>query len=110
MNLQRFLVESTWGYPVISAIHVLAIAWFGGAVLAANLRPDLRRFRRVGLILLLVTGVLMFWLHPGQYYHSVSFRVKILMLLALAWTKPASPLSIALWIAVIFASRGIAFW
>jgi hypothetical protein len=49
-------------------------------------------------------------LHPLQYSNSTSFRTKIVLLLLLTRTKVASPLSIALWIAIIFASRGIAFF
>jgi len=110
LNLQDFLRGSTWGYPIISAIHVLAIALFGGTILIAQFAPDLRRLRRVGIALLLVTGAVLFWLHPAQYYASTSFRVKMLLLIGLLWVRPASVLSLALWIAIIFASRGIAFW
>jgi len=31
--VSRAISESTWGYPLIGALHVLAIAIFGGAVL-----------------------------------------------------------------------------
>ena len=110
MNLQTFLRESTWGYPIIGAIHVLGIAWFGGTVLVSGFAEDLRRLRRIGLGILLASGALLFWLHPLQYSNSISFRVKILLILLLIRTKIASPLSFALWIAIIFASRGIAFF
>ena len=29
-SLRLDLSQSTWGVPIIGAIHVLAIAWFGG--------------------------------------------------------------------------------
>lgn len=110
MNLQTFLRESTWGYPIIAAIHVLGMAWFGGTILASSFVDDLRRARRIGLALMLLSGGLLFWLHPLQYYGSVFFRIKMLLLLLLIRTKVASPLAFALWIAIIFASRGIAFF
>ena len=110
MNLQTFLRESTWGYPIVGAIHVLGIAWFGGTVLVSSLSADLRRLRRFGLGVMSATGVLLFWLHPSQYYGSFSFRVKVLLLFLVLLTKPGSRFSLALYAAIIIASRGIAFF
>ena len=45
-----------------------------------------------------------------RYYNSTSFRVKMLLLILLLKTKPASALALATWVAIIFASRGIAFF
>ena len=109
MNLQTFLRESTWGYPIISAIHVLAIGWFGGTVLISQLAPELQKLRRIGVVVLLATGIVLFWLHPAQYSSSISFRVKMLLLILLTRTKTASVIALVLWVAIIFASRGIAF-
>ena len=110
MNLQAFLRESTWGFSIISAIHVLGIAWFGGTVLVSNFAADLRRLRRIGLGVILISGAVLFWLHPQQYSSSISFWVKMLLLLVLTRTKLTGGLSLALWIAVIFAARGLAFF
>jgi hypothetical protein len=110
LNLQTILRESTWGYPIISAIHVLGIAWFGGTILIAQFAADLRGLRRTGMALLLLSGTILFWLQPAQYYNSVSFRVKVVLLVLLLRSKPASVLSSVVWAAIIFASRGIAFW
>jgi hypothetical protein len=110
LNLLTFLRESTWGYPIISAIHVLGIAWFGGTVLIARFAEDLRRLRQSGFGVLVVSGALLFLLHPFQYSSSTSFRVKMALLLLLIQAKVGSRLSFALWIAIIFASRGIAFF
>ena len=109
MSLQIFLRESTWGYPIISAIHVLAIAWFGGTVLISQFGPELRRWRYIGLAVLVISSVILFWLHPMRYSNSISFRVKMLLLIVLTRTKPASPVSLALWTAIILASRGSRF-
>jgi hypothetical protein len=88
----------------------VGIAWFGGTVLISQFVPELRKWRYIGLALLLVTGLILFWLHPMQYSNSVSFRVKMVLLIVLTRTKPASPASLALWGAIIVASRAIAFW
>lgn len=104
------MAQSTWGYPIIGAIHVLAMAWFGGTVLVASLEPDLRKLGRAGLALAFVSGAVLFWMHPLQYYSSMSFRVKLVLLLVLAGMKRRRTVSLILWAAIIFASRGIAFW
>ena len=113
--LSAALRESTWGFPILGAVHVLAIAWFGGALFV----PDLRAWRWTGIVALLVTGALLFWVEPLKCYHSISFQVKLALLLVIAlnaWlrqgarTRLASMVSLLLWAAVIFAARGIAFF
>jgi hypothetical protein len=106
------LRESTWGYPIIGAIHVLAIAWFGGTVVIPGLGRQLPSFRRTGLALLLLTGALLFWLEPIKCYNSLSFRLKMLLLLllganALFRSRFTTALSWILWVAIIVAARWI---
>ncbi len=89
---------------------MLGIAWFGGAVLFSVMPL----WKRIGAIWMLLTGVLLFWLEPLKCYNSVSFRIKMLLLLLLACTallpsKLARAASLILWAAVILASQGIAF-
>jgi len=109
LSLQIFLRESTWGYPIIAAIHVLGIAWFGGTILVSEFVPELRKLRRVGIALLLASGAVLFWLQPAQYYTSIAFWAKMALLAALLWLRTRSILSLVLWALIIFASRGIAF-
>jgi hypothetical protein len=114
-SLRLDLSQSTWAVPIIGAIHVLAIAWFGGSVLVNDAR--LRRFRWTGLAILLFTGALLFWSQPLRLYYSQFFRAKmlLLMLIGVIALLPARQarvtmvLSLALWAAVIFASRGVAY-
>ena len=114
-SLRFDLSQSTWGVPIIGALHVLAIAWFAGSVFVRD--PRLRRFRWTGLAVLLLTGFLLFWSQPVRLYYSVFFRLKILLLILIAATallptrrvRLAAALSLALWAAVILASRGIAY-
>lgn len=105
------LRESIWGFTILASLHVLGVAWFGGAVVFQTLRP----WRRIGAAWMLATGALLFWLEPLKCYSSVSFRVKMLLLLAIACTafprsKIVRPVSLLLWAAVILASQGIAFF
>jgi hypothetical protein len=108
--LRTFLVESTWGYPIISAIHVLGLAWFGGTILISAFGRELRMWRRLGIVLLLASGAVLYWLQPGQYNDSIAFRAKLALIVVTLLMKPASPLAVGLWVAIIFASRGIAYW
>jgi hypothetical protein len=106
--LSAAMSESTWAVPVIAAIHVLGISWFGGTVLISD--PHLRRWRFIGLAAMLITGALLFWSQPVRLYGSVFFRVKIVLLLILSVSaKLPRMVSLSLWIAVIFAARGIAY-
>ena len=105
------LRESTWGFTILGSLHVLGIAWFGGSVLF----PAMRTWKRIGLAWMLLTGGLLFWLEPLKCYNSVSFRVKMLLLLSLflalflpsGWARAGS---LILWTAVILASQAIAFF
>lgn len=117
--ISQAIRESTWGYPIVGALHVLAFALIGGAVLIPNLRDDCRWIRRAGMTLVVLTGVLLFAAGAGRYYESMSFRIKMALLAMLAANALASRLqrsrlhsaiSLALWAAVIFAARGIAFF
>lgn len=121
--------ESTWGFPILSAVHVLALAWFGGALLISDLRrlastvrseppadfaAQLQSWKWLGISVLLATGALLFWVEPMKCYQSVSFRVKMALLILIGFNaglrgKVAAGVSVLLWIAVIFAARGIAF-
>ncbi len=104
------LRESTWGFTILGTLHVLGIAWFGGAVLFSVMPV----WKRIGLAWMLIAGALLFWLEPLKCYNSVSFRIKMLLLLLLACTallasKFARAAALVLWAAVILASQGIAF-
>ena len=106
--LSAAMSESTWAVPILAAIHVLVLAWFGGTVLIADTR--LRRWRFIGLAFMLITGALLFWSQPVHLYNSLFFRIKLALLATITVShKFPRAISLALWIAVVFAARGIAF-
>jgi hypothetical protein len=122
--LSEALAGSIWAYPAIGALHVLGLAWFGGAVLLAALRgrdPEARPrpiMLWAGAAMMIVTGALLVAIEPQRCATSQSFRVKLLLLAVLVATIPLRPklgnkvnaaVTLALWAAVIFASRGTAF-
>jgi len=104
----EWLSESVWGYPIIAAIHVLGLALFGATLLARA--EDYRTWKRIGLGVMLLSGALLFGMHAGRYSTSSAFRIKILLLVLVLGLKLPRAVSLALWIAIIFASRGIAFF
>jgi hypothetical protein len=120
--LSQLISHSTWGYPIVSALHVLGMALFGGTVLVTDLRimgvtTELRGWRWIGFMIVAFTGALLFVSNPARYWASAFFRLKMLLLILLGINALLFPrarfaayLSLTLWIAVIFASRGIAFF
>jgi hypothetical protein len=65
-------------------------------------------WKRIGLIVVLSSGGLLFGLHPGRYSSSTAFQIKVLLLLSLGFPLPRA-LSLARWVAIIFAARFTAF-
>jgi hypothetical protein len=126
MWVSRSISESTWGYPVVGALHVLAIALFGGTVLIPHVRRfesavfEVRWIRRVGVTLIVFTGTLLFASGALRYYNSASFRIKMALLALIVLNtfttsqqnprKLHSAIAMVLWAAVVFAARGIAFF
>ncbi len=102
-----WLAASTWGVPVVGALHVLGVAWFGGLVLVEGLR----KWRWAAAAFLTVTGLVLFLTNPTRTWDSTFFRVKLVLLVCIL-LLPARfrRTSVALWVAVILASRGIAFF
>jgi hypothetical protein len=131
--------ESALEFPIISAIHLLGIAWFGGTVLMSDLRllgiglrhepagevwSQFRRWKWLGFVVMLVSGGLLAWAQPIVCYKSLSFWIKLVLLLLVGLNalvfqrgtdggqknaKLAAGVSVVLWVAIIFAGRGIAF-
>ncbi len=117
-------------YLILLAIHVTALAFFGGMVIATDLRllgigmrsysaselvKGLRTPKRIGFVLATVSGLLMFGAHAQQFSHDFWFWIKIGLLLLIGANglllrqfrpKIAGGLSLLLWTGVICAGRG----
>jgi uncharacterized membrane protein len=106
----RIISETTWGYPIVAGIHVLAMALFGGLVLLMRREPELSKWKWTGAFIIGFTGVLLYWAGAARYNQSTSFWIKMALLVLIALSVRNPKLSLALWAAVIFASRGIAFF
>jgi hypothetical protein len=89
------LHESLYMYPLVESTHVLTLCLFVGLASVVDLRlmgVVLRRVpvsevaRRllpwvgVGFVIMIITGVLLFYAIPVRSYHSVWFRIKLVLL------------------------------
>lgn len=141
--------ESIYLFPIIEGLHLLGIAmsvgvlcWFDFRLLGLALRdePVSKVWAQVmpwalgGFVLMLVTGLLLFWAEALTAYHSFHFWLKLsLILLAgvnalvfestvrrniTAWDRDAVPplnarlagaLSLILWTAIIVTGRTMAY-
>ncbi len=141
----RWLQQSIWGYPLVSGMHIVAIALLLGAITVVDARligfarqvpvAHVARaawpFAVAGALLAVLTGPLLFIVQPGDYLVNPAFFWKLLLLVAafanVAWfhlrfnavllgrrdvtagVRAVAAQSIALWLAVLFAGRMIAF-
>jgi hypothetical protein len=93
--------DSLWLFPVIEAVHLLALAALGGAVFIVDFRllgiglrqpireiaRDAQRWMNVSLAVILITGVALFLSEAVKCYYNPSFWVKMTALpLAIAFT------------------------
>lgn len=139
--------ERLW--MLLEGAHVLTLMLFAGSILFVDLRLLGVTFRNVpvskitdtllpytvaGFVVMLLTGVALFFANPLEYYHNVVFRLKFIFLIAAAinifyfhyrvqanraaWDEQPKPpasarraaaFSLALWIGVIVAGRFAAY-
>jgi hypothetical protein len=144
------LHESRYAYSIIESIHVWTLCLFVGFAILLDLRllgVTLKRvpisqimtrllpWTKAAFVLMLISGLLLFFAIPLRTYHNVFFRLKavLLILAALnAWVfhngglyrrleewdsasvtpraaKLAAAFSLALWAAIVFSGRMIAY-
>ena len=86
------LRESTWMYPIVESVHSVGIALFVGLLLLWDLRlvgfglthmPVSRVWTRLfpwivgGALIMMTTGVMLFFSKPLYFWGNVYFRVKL---------------------------------
>jgi hypothetical protein len=130
--------ESPWGFPIIESVHVLGLCLFGFAILmdlrvlgvalirvpAAEIAAGLTAWMRAGIVVVVVSGILIFLNTPVEYYNNTIFRIKVIMLLLIAvnaWVLRvrrsqqgrnaifARAVSLVLWAGIIVAGRMITY-
>ena len=143
------LHESQYAYPLIESIHVWTMAVFFGSVVMFDLRLLGVALRKVpasevvdrllpltiaAFVIMVISGVLLFFAIPLRSYQSIFFRGKMLLLLLAGlnvWifhsrvyprvaalgvkgvppraARIAGAVSLVLWIGIIFSGRMIAY-
>lgn len=114
------MIENSWAFPVIEAIHVVGLAMLVGTIVLGDLatlgwapRHGLRAWTAAGAVVMLLTGVAMFAADSARYLANPAFAVKLGVLLAALLVYPArsqrwgAAASLALWTLAVFASRAI---
>jgi len=134
-------------YPIIGGFHLLSIAVFGGMLLITDLRllgwalktrkvSDVWHmalpWKRIGFVVVVLTGLLLTWAEPIRLYRSPSFWVKMTLFALVgvhalvfrrsvyahpekldagvsSQAKWAAVVSLVLWIGLIVSGRLIAF-
>jgi hypothetical protein len=91
-DLSTAIREGGLPYPIIGGIHLASIAWFGGMLVATDLRLlgwamrrrpvsdvmiQLRPWKRLGFVIVVASGLLLAWCEPIRLYLSPSFWVKM---------------------------------
>ena len=91
----RALVESFYMYPWIESTHVLTLGLFAGTLIAVDLRLLGVLFKDVpvsevnqrllpwtvaGFVIMVITGLLLFYAIPVRSYQSLWFRIKLVFL------------------------------
>jgi hypothetical protein len=94
--LSKAISQSTWAFAVIESIHLLALSVIGGSVIVVDLRllgfgvrsqplaklaRDAQPWFIWSWVVMIVTGLLLFWSEPQKLYYSTPFMVKMLCLL-----------------------------
>jgi hypothetical protein len=140
-----FVRDTKYGVPILQSLHLTGIALLLGTILILNLRllnlgfrgftlselsGQLWKWSKVGLVLTMTAGIMIFLPDPTRYAHSGPFRLKMCLLcLALIFqftvfrravrgTKSGSRArniaialtSLTLWFGVGWSARAIAFF
>ncbi len=137
--------SSQWLFPVIATIHLLGLAVLGGAVLIVDLRllglglsrqlpaqlaRDAEPLLLGSLLVMLLTGLLLFMCFATKYYYLTAFWVKLASLflavvftftirrrvitggetrMRAIWSRPTAVVSVSLWTSVVLTGRLIGF-
>ena len=143
------LHESLFMYPLIESAHVLTLLLFAGTIVMVDLRLLGFAFKDVpisemngrllpwtvaGAVIMVITGLLLFYAIPVRTYQSLWFRVKVVFMIAAAinvwffhkrvqrdqekWdtdrvpprnARVAASVSLSLWVGVIVFGRMMAY-
>jgi len=158
-NLMRWMADTRWSvdlhesryaYSIVESIHVWTLCLFVGFAILLDLRllgvtlksvpmsqitTRILPWTKAAFVLMVISGLLLFFAIPLRTYHNVFFRLKAVLLILAAlnagvfhnggmyrrleeWdiasvtpraAKLAGAFSLALWAAIVFSGRMIAY-
>ncbi len=112
-------MKNTWLFPLVQSLHVVGLGLLVGTIALNDYRvlrgkPEehLGRWSISGLLLMIATGIAMFWSDAARYLSNPAFQLKMVLVVAgIAFQflrKPsrwASIASLTLWTSAVVASR-----
>jgi hypothetical protein len=142
-RISLYIKSTTWVFPLVETIHILALAVLLGSLFLIDLRllgiairkwspaqilEQLHSFINWSVIIILITGVILFIAEPRKLFDSAAFGPKM-MILALAiifqytlypqvrnmrtripiWGRLLAFVSLSLWFSVAVCGRAIGF-
>jgi hypothetical protein len=146
LQIAEWVRRSSWIFPAAETVHIVALAVLFGTVAfvdlqmlglvrrdtsTSQLERELRPWTFSSLVVILLTGALLFSSEAMKLYINVPFQLKIMaLIIAIAfnytvhrkvtgiepirlgpvWGKLTAVVSIALWLSVGFAGRAIGFF
>ena len=144
-GIGEMIRSSLWLFPVIEAFHLVAFAVLGGVVIITDLRllglamktqptaqiaRDAKPWLKGSLVVVVISGVLLFLSEAVKCYYSIPFRIKIsslVLAILFTWTlhrrvvnadetalgpvkgRVAAVISLVLWGTVAWGGRWIGF-
>ena len=140
-SIGTYVRQAAWAFKFIETVHILAWVVLLGSTMLVNLRllgilrgwsveqvaRNVSMFIYIGLLLVAVTGVLMFLSNPQRYFTNIAFGTKMLFFLIAVlyqftlyrsvvridcrkipkWARLAGVFSLIVWFATGAAGRAI---
>lgn len=117
------MIENTWTFPALEALHIIGLALLVGTITLDNLRalgiksePSPRWTLWIGLAIIVTTGAAMFSSNIQRYRENPAFWTKMAILATLLVfhvehskriTRTTAIFSLTLWTFAVIAARAI---
>ena len=113
------LIENTWVFPALEALHVIGLALLVGNIVLGDFRvlgwstaERSEKLLRVGLWVMVLTGIPMFASGYERYRENPAFLVKMVLLVVAVFLPRSSSrvtamVSLAAWTLIVVAARAV---
>jgi hypothetical protein len=100
-------IENTWVFPALEAAHVIGLAMLVGSITLANIgKNPPERIRRIGLWVMVATGLVMFASDYDRYIENPAFWTKMALLVPALWVRTPR-WSLVMWTLTVLAARAV---